>query len=193
MPNPQPEPFTIGVYEDKWAYLLPLASAARDLVSDGVVERARIIWYRLDRPLHEWAHDVAAEKGHMNPNPFAESPFCIDVEPSDEGILLPGEGQAWTGWTGQRDIPEDLIAEQPTPGKFWVARRIPEPNLIVVDHELFRGDAAFVSCPGEGDTEGHAHLIVRGLGEYYENAAHTPPIFLSSVKPLGGSVGLDTL
>lgn len=194
MSKSETEPFTIGVYEDKWAYLRLLALAASELVSDHIVEKVRILWYRLDHTLHTWTHEVEAERGDMFPTPFGQDPFGLELGPGAEDLLLPGEGRSWTG---QPDIPEDLIAESPTPGKFWIVRDdpIPEPNLCVVDHELFRHDTAFVTCAGTGNTGGHAHLILKGLQEYYDpqSRAHTPPIFLSSIKSLGGLVGIDTL
>lgn len=184
--------FTLGIYEDRRVYFWLIAEAARAFVSNGTLDEVFIVWYWLNQTLADWTQTV---EGEEETNPFGERPYLIHL--TKDNYTLPGEkspGQIIAGaldWEGQKDMPENLKAELRTPGKFSIVRNIvecPRPNIIVIDHELFRRDTAEAVLP-----EGCAHLIKKGLQSYYGGSANTPPLFLSSLKPLAGVTGLDTV
>lgn len=185
--------FTLGIYEDRRVYFWLIAEAAREFVSNGTLDEVFIVWYWLNQTLANWTQTIA--QGETDTNPFGEKPYLIHL--TKDNYILPGEespGKILAGaleWDGQKDLPESLKAEVRTPGKFCVIKNIvecPRPNMIVIDHELFRRDTAEAVLP-----EGCAQWIKKGLESYYGGPSNTPPVFLSSLKPLAGVTGLDTL
>src|SRR5947209_14457250 len=188
--------FTFGIYEDRPPYFGFLAEAARNFVRNGPLEEVNILWYHLNPKLLRWTEDVKRGQTDRNSYPFGEKPYLINLTKKDD--KLPGEavGLKWSDFCdelyGQKDIPPDYKADDSTPGKFWEIKhqaQCPHPNVIVVDHELFRKETAEAHSP-----DGSAHLIIEGLRQYYGGGeSDTPPIFLSSYRPLADEAGLDTL
>src|SRR5947209_1699577 len=188
--------FTSGIYEDRPPYFGFLAEAARNFVRNGPLEEVNILWYHLNPKLLRWTEDVKRGQTDRNSYPFGEKPYLINLTKKDD--KLPGEavGLKWSDFCdelyGQKDIPPDYKADDSTPGKFWEIKhqaQCPHPNVIVVDHELFRKETAEAHSP-----DGSAHLIIEGLRQYYGGGeSDTPPIFLSSYRPLADEAGLDTL
>jgi hypothetical protein len=183
--------FTLGVYEDRPPYFGFLAEAARSFVREGLLEEINILWYRLNQKLLDWTEDV--RRGHTNhaSYPFGEKPYLINLTRKDDRLPVEATGLQWSALYGQKDIPPDLITRKHTPGKFYEIIHqafCPPPNVLVVDHELFRRETA------EAHSEdGSAHLIIEGLRQYYGGESHTPPIFLSSYRALAAVASLDTL
>lgn len=186
------ENFTIGVYEDRWIYVRFLADAVHRKLQTLALDRAWIIWYRLNEELSHWTDQVAQRINSKQdwPNtPFGKLPYLIEITNGD--YRLPGDVEK-LNFEGQKDIPRNLVSTSGIkPGMFYeiqVMDECPDANLFVVDHELFHRDTAEASR-----STGCAHLIARGLQKYYGHKDNTPPIFLSSYYPLSGETGLDTL
>lgn len=179
-----PQNFTIGVYEDRWAYVWLLAAAARDLVTDVPPDQLTVIWYQIHHPLAEWINLFQSPQKTLLP-PFGERPFRID---GDSELL---RSEYALKWTGQKDIRE--LCEQGTPpGGISIVEDMDEcplPNLIVVDHHLFDLRTAGLALEGGG----HGQIIVQGLQEYFGGSSHTAPIFLTSQMSLAGNTGIDIL
>lgn len=187
--------FTLGVYEDRPPYFGFLAEAARSFVTKGPLEEVNILWYHLNRKLLNWTIDVKGGHTDRTSYPFGEKPYLIHLTKKDNKLPGEADGLNWSDLCdqlyGQKAIPDDLIVDEPTPGKFYVIEDqalCPHPSVIVVDHELFRRETAEAHS-----SEGSAHLIIKGLRQYYGGESHTPPIFLSSYRPLAGEAKLNTL
>jgi hypothetical protein len=185
--------FTLGIYEDRPPFFGFIAEAARSFVREGLLGEVNILWYRLNQTLLDWTQEVKLRQSDQTSYPFGEKPFLIHLTKRKDQLPVELAQIEWSALDAQKDLFRmGLVADEPaTLGKFYEITSqafCPLPNVLVVDHELFRRETAEVTSE-----EGSARYIIEGLRQYYGGESHTPPIFLSSYRALAGVAGLDTL